>query len=79
MLWLPGDADHQQRWLQVLQDQSAHCEDPSDWRQVCQSPRTEGNMWNHVQTRGEEVIAKGGRVAQLIENWTCEPWVIDSN
>ena len=48
-----GDADHQQRGLQVLQDPSAHGEDSSDWRQVCQSPRSEGNMWHHVQAGGE--------------------------
>ena len=49
----PGDVVGEPGWLQVLQDQGAVRKSDSDCGQVCQSPRSNGNMRNHVQTRGE--------------------------
>ena len=47
-----GDGDDQPGRVQVLQDQGAYGEDATDWRQVCESTRTEGNLWHTLPTGG---------------------------
>ena len=50
-----GDVDREHRRRSLYQDPREVSEDTTDWRQVCFTSRTEGNLRHPVQDGGEVV------------------------